>query len=143
MNERRILLVDIDLVTDLLSLLIGDFREAELVAEASGHGHQRPRLKRRHSPVLLVRNDRDVGADRGDRVEERRAVLNAQTVDRVGVITAPDLRCIVQHTGIETSAAAAAALDHDIRVVPVQPLKKIIQTEHVIIEHAALVLGLK
>ena len=67
----------------------------------------------------------------------------ANPVHRIGIIAAPDLRRIVQHTGIKSSAASAAALQQNIRI-PLQELfQKIIDTENVFMQNHSLISRLR
>ena len=75
------------------------------------------------------------------RIRKGCTVLNAQSVDRIRIVTAPDLRSVIEHTGVKPSAATAAALDHDIREIPIHSLEEVIQTEYIIIHHRPLLPG--
>ncbi len=67
--------------------------------------------------------------------------MDRKPVHRVGVVAAPDLRRVIQHSGIEPSAASAAAFEQDIRILLYQPLHKVVQAYHVIIKDVTLRIG--
>ena len=69
-------------------------------------------------------------AKRGDRVAHGRTELNGEALDGVGVVAAPDLRGIIQHAGIETSAAAGAVFKEDIRKRFDKTIHEVVCTEH-------------
>ena len=79
-----------------------------------------------------------MGSHRGSRVNEGGAVLDLQTVNGVCIVAAPDLRRIVQHACVKTSAASAASLDENIRIPVHQPLQEIIEPQHIVVEHPPL-----
>ncbi len=75
--------------------------------------------------------------DRRNRIKERCPILNPQSVHRVRIIAAPYLRRIIQHTGIEPAAAAAASFYKKIRIPGKQLFQKVIHAKHIIISHSA------
>ena len=78
-----------------------------------------------------------MGAHRADRIPEGGSVLNAEPVNRIRVVRAPDLRRIVQHAGVKSSAPAAAALNEQLRIPGAEPFQEIVQTEDIVIENSA------
>ena len=90
----------------------------------------------------MVRAYRNVGSNRADRIKEGTSILDRQTIDSIRVVTAPDLRGIIHHTGIKSSAASAAALEQQIRARGKETLEQIINTEHIaVIQLSVSVLG--
>ncbi len=81
-----------------------------------------------------------MGAHSGHRVAEGGTVLDAQPVDGVGVVAAPDLGGVVEHPRVEPAAAAAAPLDEDMRIIPVQLLQHLIDPQDVPVVHLPLAL---
>ena len=79
----------------------------------------------------MVRAYRNVGTNGTDRIEERASVLDRQAVDRIGIIAAPDLRRVIHHTGIISSASSAAALEQQIRACGKEFFHQIVNTEHI------------
>ena len=79
----------------------------------------------------MVRAYADMRADRRGRHEQRCAVLDAQTLLCVGIVRSPDLRRIIQHTRIESCAAAGAAFQQDIRIFGDKALQHLIDAEHI------------
>ena len=67
--------------------------------------------------------------------------MNAQPVHSIRIVAAPDLRRIIQHSGIKPPAAAAASLYQHIRIPPCQLFEKIIYAEHIIISHFSRKIG--
>ena len=70
---------------------------------------------------------------RGNRIEKRSSVLDSCAVDRIGIVTAPDLWGIIKHSSVKSAAATAASFKQKIRIPAAQALHKIIDTKHVII----------
>ena len=68
---------------------------------------------------------------RADGIEEGGPVLDAQAVDSVRVVTAPDLRGIIEHGGIKASAASAAALQKDVGEAGKEALQQFVDAEYV------------
>ena len=101
-----------------------DVYKRQLVAECAAHGDVAAGFKRG------ARAGCDVCAKRGDRVAHGRAELNGEALDGVGVVAAPDLRGIIQHAGIETSAAAGAVFKEDIRKRFDKTIHEVVCTEH-------------
>ena len=130
-----------DLFPDLLLILGCELLRIEFVAECSGHGNDPSCLQRCDPAVLLIRADRDMGAHTARRISERCTVLDAEAVDRVCIVTAPDLRRVVKHACIETSAAAAAPLDQHIRIALRQSLQKVVKAEDIVIKNLSLIFG--
>ena len=67
-----------------------------------------------------------MGAHCTDRITEGGAVLDAQPINGVSVVAAPDLRRVVEHTAVKPASSPAAPLNQDIGIIPVQPLQQII-----------------
>ena len=67
-----------------------------------------------------------MGPHGGDRVAEGGAILDVQAVHRVGVVAAPDLRGIIEHTAIEPPSTAAAPLNENFGEIPPQALRELI-----------------
>ena len=74
-------------------------------------------------------------------VAHRSAELNAEPLERVGVVARPDLRRIIEHTRVEASAAARAALEQQMRKSGEQPLEQLVNTEHISVRDLALAVG--
>ena len=83
----------------------------------------------------MIGYGRHVGAYRSGRIEERSAILNLQPIQRIRIVTAPDLRRIIHHPGIKPSAAAAAALNQHIRITFHEILQKFIDAQHIVMGH--------
>ena len=82
-----------------------------------------------------------MGTDTACRISKGRSILNAQPVDCVRIVTAPDLGRIIEHSRIETSAAARASLDQHIGIALHQSLQKIIEAQDIIIQNLPLIRG--
>ena len=59
--------------------------------------------------------------------------MNSRAVDGIRIITAPDLWRIIKHSCIKASAAAAAALQKQIRITARQAFHKIVHAKNIII----------
>ena len=79
-----------------------------------------------------------MGTNRTSRIKERRPILDAQAVNRVCVVAAPDLRCVIQHARIKPAAATAASLDQHIWIAMHQSLEELVYTAHIVICHFPL-----
>ncbi len=64
-------------------------------------------------------------------VEKACTVLNECPFVGIGIVAAPDLRCVIQHPGIKPSAAAGAALEEDVREGFRETVEQVIDPEHV------------
>lgn len=64
---------------------------------------------------LRVRAGRDVRAEARGRIEEAEALLDAQALNGVGIVGAPDLRREPEHAAVKAVAAGRAALKQDLR----------------------------
>ena len=71
-----------------------------------------------------------MGTDRAGRIGKGCSILYFNTLNRIRIVTAPDLWCIIQHSRIKPAAATAASLNQKIRVTFMQPFQKIINIEH-------------
>ena len=75
-------------------------------------------------------------------VNKRSAVLNLHSVIGVGVVAAPDLRRVVEHTCVKTSATAAAVFNKNVGEVCVYAVHNLVNAEHIaVVELALSVLG--
>ena len=75
------------------------------------------------------------------RISEGSAILDSKPVNSIRVVAAPDLRCVIQHTCVKSSAAATAALDQKIRIAIHHTVQKIVQSQDIIIHYTSLILG--
>ena len=133
------LAVETELLPDLRALLRAQLRRIQLEAEGSGGGDKAARLHRRDAPGLMIRAGGDVRADGAGGVAEGGPVLDQQAVGGVGVVAAPDLRAVIEHARVKAAASPAAALDQQLGIARAQPLEDLVDAEHIIIEHPALV----
>ena len=74
-------------------------------------------------------------------VAHRSAELNAEPLERVGVVARPDLRRIIEHTRVEASAAARAILKQHIGERLGQAIHDLICAEHEAVSDLLLPLG--
>ncbi len=72
-----------------------------------------------------------MGAHSGNRIAERGAILNAQTVYRIRVVAAPDLGGVIEHTAVKAAAPAAAPLNEHIGEIPAQTLCELIYAQDI------------
>lgn len=68
-------------------------------------------------------------------------MLDRQPFNGIGIITAPDLGIVAQHSGIKASAAACAALEQNLREALRQPLCQRINAQHIAVHDLTLLLG--
>src|SRR5699024_840773 len=92
---------------------------------------------------LMIWNRGYMGAHTGCRIDKGCSVLDFQPVDRIGIITAPDLRRVIKHSGVKPSATATAPLNQHIRVPLDQTFQEVVYPEHIIIKHLSLFLRLR
>ena len=107
--------VELRLRPDLRLLDRQELREVELVAEAAEQAHVAARRERCVPQRLRVRAGRDVRAEARGRIEEAEALLDAQALNGVGIVGAPDLRGEPEHAAVKAVAAGRAALKQDLR----------------------------
>ena len=73
-----------------------------------------------------------------DRIAERSAVLNTQTVPSIRIVTAPNLGGIIEHAAIEPASSTTAAFNKDMRIISVQTLQQIINSQDVAVINLSL-----
>ena len=112
----------------------------KFIAEGSRHGGDGSGFERGHAAVLLIGRYGYVCPHCTDRITEGGSILDSQTVNRVRIIAAPDLRGIEQHAGIETSAAAGTPFHQQLRIALPQHLQQAVNPENIIIKYLSLVL---
>ena len=61
--------------------------------------------------------------------------MNPRTINSICVVTAPDLRGIIQHSGIKSSTASAAAFNKNIRITVCKFFQEIVHPKNIIIGH--------
>ena len=128
-NEVVILVVVRNLLLDNFDVLFGQVVRVKFVAEGTPHCH-----------VALgfetgTAAHGNVCAHRGCRVAHGSTELDRDTFDRVGVVGRPDLGRIVQHCGVETSAAAGTVFKKDVRKVAGQAIHDFVGTENEAVEN--------
>ena len=72
-----------------------------------------------------------MAAHGSDGIAEGGAILDFQPLNGIGIVAAPDLGEIVEHSRIKPSAAAAAALKEHLGEFGCQPFQQSIQTQHI------------
>ena len=81
-----------------------------------------------------------MSSHRAHRITEGSSVLNPESFNGIRIVTAPDLRRIVKHSGVKSSAAPAAAFNQHIRISSGQTLQKIIESQDVAVHDLSLTL---
>ena len=119
------------LLPNHLFFLVRAFPQVHLVPEGAAHSRHAPGFHRRIPARLPVGHSGDVGPHGADGIAEGGAALDAQAVDGVGIVAAPDLRGIVEHPRVKPPAAAAASLDEQVRIIPAEPLQQVVDPQHV------------
>ena len=67
-------------------------------------------------------------------------MLDADTLDGICIVAAPDLGRIIQHSRVKSSAASAASFDQHIRISLYQSFEEIIDAEYILIHDFSIVL---
>ena len=129
--QIMIFMVHFHLSRNHLPVFLRDPGHIELIAEGSGKGHMASGLKRCHTANGVVRAVADMSAHSGQRVNESRSFLNLQPLDSIGVVGAPDLGAVVEHTRIKTGSAAGAVLQKQVREFLYQPLLHLVNAQHI------------
>src|SRR5699024_10985813 len=91
----------------------------------------------------MIWNRGYMGAHTGSRIDKRCSVLDLQTVDGICIVAAPDLRCIIKHSGIKPSASSAASFNQSIRITFGKAFQEIIYAKHIIVEYLSLFFRLR
>ena len=89
----------------------------------------------------MVRHCRHMCSHGRYRISEGSAILDPKPVNSIRVVAAPDLRCVIQHACVKSSATAAAALDQKIRITFHHTVQKIVQSQDIIIHYTSLILS--
>ena len=139
LNQFSIAVIVFHLTADFFFFFLRKLAKIQLIAEGSSHSHHTSCFHRCASSCLMIRNCRNMGAYSGHRIGKGGSILDFDPVCGIRIVTAPDLRCIIQHSGIKSSAAAAAALDQKIRIARNQPLQKVIKAKYIVMQNFSLV----
>lgn len=139
-DDVVILAVLVALNLDHFLFLARQLGKVELVAEGTRHRDVSACFEGRNSARLMVGASRNVRADRRGGIADRGAVLNFKSLDGVGVVARPELRRIVEPSGIESTAAARATLEKELRIRGQHALKKLVKSENVAVEDLLLTL---
>ena len=126
------------LLRNQFSLLLRQLCDIELIAKCSSQCHMASRCEWSHTADGVVRAYADVCTHCAERVNEGGSLLDFQTLDRIGVIGAPDLRAVVEHSRVKTRTAAGAVLQKQIRELLHQTLLHRVHAEHVAVEQLLL-----
>ena len=95
-------------------------------------------MERCLSSCLMIRNCRYVRSNCRYRIPKGCSVLNPYTIHCIGIVTAPDLWCIIQHSRVKTTSTTTAAFDQKVWIAAYNTLQEIIKSKHVVILHTAL-----
>ena len=87
---------------------------------------------------LMVGGSRNMGTHGRNGITVGGSLLNGQSGNGVGVVAAPNLGMVSQHSCVEPSAAARASLEQHIGEFPGEPLQQIIQPQHIAVGHLSL-----
>lgn len=113
-------------------LLFGELYGVQLVAEGAAHGHVAPGFQ------AGAGVGRDMGAQGGDGVAQRRAELDGQAFDGVRIVAGPNLGGIVQHARVEPAAAGRTVLQKDMGESGGDTVHQVVDAQHVPVEEFPL-----
>ena len=139
-DDVVILAVFVALCLYNLLFLVGQLGKVKLVAESTRHRDVAAGLEGRDSCRLMVRASRNVRAYCRGGVAHRGAVLNFKSLDRVGIVARPELRRIVEPSGVESTATARATLEKKMRICGEKSLEELVKSEDVAVEDLLLTL---
>ena len=77
------------------------------------------------------------------RITERSTILDLQSVNGIGIITAPDLRGIVKHSCLKSSTAAGTGFEKKIRISLHQALHHLIDSQNISVINLSLTFSWK
>ena len=137
-NQHMEFMIPPDLLRNESAVLLREIRDIELISERSRQRHICSCFKRRISSDLLVRAFGDMRTHSRQRINKPGSLLNPEPLNGIGVIGAPDLRAVVQHPRVKTSAASGAVLQKKIREICDEPFLHFIDTQHIAVEKLAL-----
>ena len=80
-------------------------------------------------------------AHTGTGIEKGSSQLDRNTFQCIGIVTAPDLGCVVEHTRIETAAAAGTSFDQQVGEGLQEPFMEFIDTHDIAVGNFALLFG--
>ena len=120
-----------DLLFYLCLFLIWKKTKIKLITKTSGKCHISSCRKRYASSCLVIWACRYMCTNWTDRIEEWCSILDIKTVHSICIVTAPNLWRIVQHSGIETSATAAAALKQNLRETLYKTLQQLLNSKYI------------
>ena len=138
MHQRIMLLKETYLALHGFLFTIRHLRDVKLVSEGPGHRNCRPRRQRTRASRLLIRHHRYMRPHRRNRITEGCPILDRGPADGIRIITAPNLRRIIQHPSVEASSSAAAAFEKDMRESLMDRLQNPIDPEHIPVRYLAL-----
>ena len=116
LEKLPVFIVYSDLPSGFCFIFLRKFAEIQLITEGTLHCTDASCLERRYPAVLMVRANGHMGRHGRHRITEGGSIMNTKSLDGIGVVAAPDLGCIIQHSGIKTSAATAAAFQQKVRM---------------------------
>ena len=125
------LLVSSDLFRYLRPVLLRNSGNVHLISEGTRHGHKRAGLDRGRSSDGVIRAVAHVGTDRRQRIDECRTLLNQKALHGIGIVRAPDLRAVIQHSRIKSRPTARAGLQQNIRKSGYEAFQKFVEPEHI------------
>ena len=114
-----------------LLFFISHLTEIQFISKCSLHCTDSSCLEWCHAMILMIRANRYMCRNRRHRIAERCAILNSQSLNRICIITAPDLRAVIQHTCIKTSTTATASFQQKFRESLSHSFQYFIKTQHI------------
>ena len=95
-----------NLLSGCLFLFFGHLHQIQLIAKGTCGCNNSSCLKRSRSSGLMVRAYADMCAHCTYGISEGCTILDFQSVNSICIVTAPDLRRIVKHSRLKSSASA-------------------------------------
>ena len=100
--------------------------QIQFIAQTTEEGNVAPGIQGRGPQSLGMGCGTHMGTESGKGIEVGQIALNGQPLDGIGVITAPDLRAVTQHTQVKPVAAGGTAFQQYLRSGTEDPSKHII-----------------
>ena len=138
LEKLPVFIVYSDLPSGFCFIFLRKFAEIQLITEGTLHCTDASGLERRYPAVLMVRANGHMGRHGRHGITEGGSIMNTKSLDGIGVVAAPDLRRIIQHTGIETSASSAAALQQKVRMAGQHIFHHLVKAKHIFMADGSL-----
>ena len=140
-DQVIIAVVHCHLLRDLLLLPGRQLSNIQLIAEGACERYMAPGLEGGDSAHSVIRAVGNVCPHSGQGVDQGRSLLNGQALNGIGIVGAPDLGAVIEHTRVKSRAAAGAVLDQQFGVMGMQPLLQLIDSQDIAMVQLSLGIG--